>query len=318
MKKVRYVIIFVLLMISWQTVYATSGRLSNDSIVTCNGVTYGHHSDHWHVAKKNNGPGYNAVGNAIYDNPCSGGSSESTNNSGSTYQYTQTQQAPKVVEPVKSSDNSLKEILINGSAITIQDSIQYETEEETLTLNATTTDVKATANYESEYDLNIGMNTIEINVKAEDGSEKIYQIHVQRNKKKSNNTNITKLVLNQSEVTFDNDKGHVVLYDVIKNKQDIKMQCTVEDVNAKCEMDQWEKKDNIHSTLTIYVTAEDGTIRYYTVEIEVEETSVESILLFVGLWLLAFVFALYYYYKKNKPEVIEKWKEKITKKDSDA
>lgn len=318
MKKVRYVIIFVLLMISWQTVYATSGRLSNDSIVTCNGVTYGHHSDHWHVAKKNNGSGYNAVGNAIYDNPCSGGSSESTNNSGSTYQYTQPQQVPKVVEPVKSSDNSLKEILINGSAITIQDSIQYETEEETLTLNATTTDVKATANYESEYDLNIGMNTIEIKVTAEDGSEKTYQIHVQRNKKKSNNTNITKLVLNQSEVTFDNDKGHVVLYDVIKNKQDIKMQCTVEDVNAKCEMDQWEKKDNIHSTLTIYVTAEDGTIRYYTIEIEVEETSVEAILLFVGLWLLAFVFALYYYYKKNKPEVIEKWKEKITKKDSDA
>ena len=318
MKKVRYVIIFVLLMISWQTVYATSGRLSNDSIVTCNGVTYGHHSDHWHVAKKNNGPGYNAVGNAIYDNPCSGGSSESTNNSGSTYQYMQPQQVPKVVEPVKSSDNSLKEILINGSAITIQDSIQYETEEETLTLNVTTTDVKATANYESEYDLNIGMNTIEIKVTAEDGSEKTYQIHVQRNKKKSNNTNITKLVLNQSEVTFDNDKGHVVLYDVIKNKQDIKMQCTVEDVNAKCEMDQWEKKDNIHSTLTIYVTAEDGTIRYYTIEIEVEETSVEAILLFVGLWLLAFVFALYYYYKKNKPEVIEKWKEKITKKDSDA
>ena len=171
---------------------------------------------------------------------------------------------------------------------------------------------------ESEYDLNIGMNTIEIKVTAEDGSEKIYQIHVQRNKKKSNNTNIIKLVLNQSDVTFDNDKGHVVLYDVIKNKQDIKMQCTVEDVNAKCEMDQWEKKDNIHSTLTIYVTAEDGTIRYYTIEIEVEETSVESILLFVGLWLLAFVFALYYYYKKNKPEVIEKWKEKITKKDSNA
>ena len=317
MKKVGYGIIFVLLMVSCQTVYATSGRLSDDSIVTCNGITYGQHKGHWHVAKKNNGPGYSAVGSEMYYNPCSGGSSESTNDSGSTYQ-TAPQQSPVVVEPVKSSDNSLKEILINGSAITIQNNIQYETEEETLTLKVTTTDAKATATYESEYDLNIGINKIEIKVTAEDGTEKIYQINVQRNKKKSNNTNIKKLLLNQMEVTFDNDKGHVVLDETIKNKQDIKMQCTVEDVNAKCEMDQWEKKDNIHSILTIYVKAEDGTIRYYTIEIEVEETSVGAILLFVGLWLLAFVFALYYYYKKNKPEVIEKWKEKITKKDSNA
>lgn len=315
MKKVGYGIIFVLLMVSCQTVYATSGRLSDDSIVTCNGITYGQHKGHWHVAKKNNGPGYSAVGSEMYYNPCSGGSSESTNDSGSTYQ-TAPQQSPVVVEPVKSSDNSLKEILINGSAITIQNNIQYETEEETLTLKVTTTDAKATATYESEYDLNIGMNKIEIKVTAEDGTEKIYQINVQRNKKKSNNTNIKKLLLNQMEVTFDNDKGHVVLDETIKNKQDIKMQCTVEDANAKCEMDQWEKKDDTHSTLTIYVTAEDGIVRYYTIQIEVEETSAGAVLLFVVFWLIALAFALYYYYKKNKPEVIEKWKEKLTKKDS--
>ena len=318
MKKVGYVIMFVLLMMCYQTVYATPGRLSNDSIATCNGITYGHHSDHWHVAKKNNGPGYNAVGDAIYYNPCSGGSSESTNDSGSTYQYTAPQQSPTVVEPVKSSDNSLKEILINGNAITIQDNMQYETEEEKLTLNVTTTDTKASATYQSEYDLNIGMNTIEIKVTAEDGTEKVYQINVQRNKKKSNNTNIKKLLLNQTEVTFDNDNGHVVLYDSIENQQDLKMQCDLEDTNAKCEIDQWQKIDDTNSKLTIHVTAEDGTVRSYLINIEVETTSAGAVLLFVGLWIIAVIVALYYYYKKNKPEVLEKWKEKFTKKDSDV
>ena len=131
-------------------------------------------------------------------------------------------------------------------------------------------------------------------------------------------TNIQKLLLNQTEVTFDNDNGHVVLYDSIENQQDLKMQCDLEDTNAKCEIDQWQKIDDTNSKLTIHVTAEDGTVRSYLINIEVETTSAGAVLLFVGLWIIAVIVALYYYYKKNKPEVLEKWKEKFTKKDSDV
>lgn len=54
-------------------VLASSGKLRKDSIVTCNGVTYGKHgtdSVHWHVAEKRDN-GWYPQGSAIYySNPC--------------------------------------------------------------------------------------------------------------------------------------------------------------------------------------------------------------------------------------------------------
>ena len=70
MKKLFYLVIFLLIIIS-SNVYATSGQLRKDSIKTCpNGVTYGKHSDHWHVALVNEDGKYFASGSPINSDPC--------------------------------------------------------------------------------------------------------------------------------------------------------------------------------------------------------------------------------------------------------
>lgn len=57
MKKVLFIVLIgVLFSFNIGDVSATTGRLKKSSIVTCNGITYGSHSNeygtHWHVAEK--------------------------------------------------------------------------------------------------------------------------------------------------------------------------------------------------------------------------------------------------------------------------
>ena len=67
-------------------VMSTTGNLNTDSIVTCNGKTYGYHNGHWHEAKQNvKGAWYAAHPNGeLPNNPCDGSSNpvggESTTN----------------------------------------------------------------------------------------------------------------------------------------------------------------------------------------------------------------------------------------------
>lgn len=84
-KAISFIIIFSCLFVS--NVNATSGALRKDSIKTCsNGITYGNHSSndeiHWHEAKKDNdvSSGWIAIGDPIYNDPCS--DSNSSNSDG--------------------------------------------------------------------------------------------------------------------------------------------------------------------------------------------------------------------------------------------
>lgn len=72
MKKIFYMIAILSILI-WGSidVNATSGRLSKDSIIKCNGIIYGKHGDgYWHVAEKRGGF-YYAAGDPLRKNPCS-------------------------------------------------------------------------------------------------------------------------------------------------------------------------------------------------------------------------------------------------------
>ena len=69
MKKIIFIL--VLLILPFNVVFASSGALKGDSIVSCNGNYYGKHGkdNHWHVAEKKSGRWY-PQGSAIYSNPC--------------------------------------------------------------------------------------------------------------------------------------------------------------------------------------------------------------------------------------------------------
>lgn len=69
MKKIMFSIFVFIILIS--NCFADSGKLKSNSIIKCNNILYGYHSDHWHMASKNSDGSYSAVGKyQSSTNPC--------------------------------------------------------------------------------------------------------------------------------------------------------------------------------------------------------------------------------------------------------
>lgn len=92
------------------------------------------------------------------------------------------------VEVTKSSNAYLSSIVFsNGTIEFVKDIFEYkielENEVDTISINATSEDKKATIKGVGDYELDIGLNEIELLVTAEDGNIKKYSIQVIRNEK---------------------------------------------------------------------------------------------------------------------------------------
>lgn len=313
MKKIKY-IIFILIIsgTALAQVDATSGRLRNNSIKTCNGITYGQHSDdnHWHVASRNSNGTYSATGSAIYSDPCksnnnqssnppsnNNSSSNSNNNVNNQNTTTNNQENNPIPEETKSNDNTLKTITIDGNNIEISDNINYLTTNEKIDIEVTTNDDKATYEIKNKETLSIGENIIIIDVTAEDGTIKSYNITVTRNKILSSETGI-EITINDQIVKFDNYKSTVY---ISSNEDTITFNSKLKDENAKIEMDEIPKLKTGDNIINIKVIAEDGTEQKYELIIHKysEQTNIISniiTVLFIGLS----GYGIYYLINKKK------------------
>ena len=253
MKKILLIIFILLIPIN---VFATSGRLRQDSIISCNNQTYGQHGNdnHWHIAESH-GEYWYPVGKELAKNPCEGyfnQENNSTNNNNNYYVET------KIIS--KSSDTSLKSIKINNESIVISEKMEYSTDTDNIDIKVQTTDPKSNINISDNYkNLDIGNNKIIITITAEDYTQKEYVLDVYR---KSNNTNIN-LKYNNEIITF-NDFVSKTIY---TDKENIKFDITTEDnkttTNAKNSY-KLKKGDN---EIKIKVTAENNDSKIYKIKV---------------------------------------------------
>ena len=186
---------------------------------------------------------------------CHNGENQNSSNSTNSSNQSTIQTKPK-----KSSDNTLKSVIVDGTTITVADKMQYETNKDKVSIFVETNDDKAESTVNNK-SLDIGENDIKINVKAEDGSEKIYTLTVNR---LSNNTNI-KIIVDGKEVTFINNKADVtVSSDTIK----LNYKYELEDPKAKVEITGDEKLKAGDNIVKFKVIAEDGTEKEYELTVE--------------------------------------------------
>lgn len=248
------------------SVEATSGALQGDSITTCNGQIYGMHGDgHWHVAEKK-GDRYYPVGGALGSNPCnsgvnsgsgskgnssnsSGGSSSNGNGSSSSSASTGNVNfsggnnssnangnaggsgvgvKPDVKEEAKSDDVSLKEVNVSGKSIDISDSMSFETTEKKVDIVAKATSSKAKVVVKNT-ELKVGENIIGIDVIAENGNLKTYELKINRLKKDGTAT-ISKFVLDSEEIIF---KDNMAVVRKREDKKDFEYSYKLSGFNAK-------------------------------------------------------------------------------------
>ena len=289
MKKTKYILFLLIIFHSVIIkVDATSGRLKSNSIKTCNGVTYGQHSsdNHWHVASRNSDGTYSAIGSAIYSDPCKSSSkpssskpsssnppssSNTTNNNDTSNSNTNNQDSNNTssnddnkendIIDNKSSDNTLKTITIDGKNIEISDNINYSTTNKTVNIEVTTNDKLATYIIKNNDELLIGENIIVIEVTAEDGTIKIYNVNITREKILSSQTGIN-IIINDEEVKFDNYKTTIY---VTSTTDSITFDYTLIDKNAKIEMNEIPTLKTGDNIIKIKVIAEDGTEQEYEI-----------------------------------------------------
>lgn len=278
---------------------ASSGQLKKDSIKSCNGVIYGQHTDHWHVAKKS-GNRYYATGSAIYENPCTSASvnkneekieqentkEETTNNTKNenptqnsnssnknNVSSNKNEPSPLKQEIKKNNDNTIKTIIIDDKEFNNLDNVVYKTTKEDINITAITNNELATYKVKNNSKLSIGNNKIIIEVKAEDGSIKNYTINVIREKKLSPDTGIN-ITINNEKVHFENNKASINIDSSINN---VNFDYTLSNKNAKVEIDKITKLKDGDNLINIKVIAEDNSEQIYEINIYKNSKFEESI-----------------------------------------
>lgn len=264
MKKIFMVIICVIALGNLTNVKATPGYLKQSSIKTCNGVLYGSHGDgHWHVATKNEDGRYNAEGNPIYIDPCNNNATTNNDSNNSATNNNISNNDNQVKEPIiiKSTDNTIKSIKVNNDNIDVNDNMKYSTIKAIATIEIILNNANAKAEYKTENDLTIGNNSIEINVKAEDGSIKKYNLNITREKELSTNKKI-KIMVNNKEIKFTEYKNEDIM--ISSSEEKVNITYELEEKNAKVEVKGNENLKVGNNNIIITVISENGESQDYT------------------------------------------------------
>ena len=184
---------------------------------------------------------------------------------------------------VKDSDTTLQTLDVSGYTLTPVFNKNTSSYSMTVANNITSLEVIAipnsrlsTATITGNNDWKIGVNVISIKVTAEDGSEKIYTVNVTRKAAtttttptKSNDNYIKTLNINNGELSPKFD-SKVNSYSIIIPYEDNTLDLTYVLNNTKAKA-SITGNNNLKvvgiNVVTIEVTAEDGSIRYYTINV---------------------------------------------------
>ena len=191
----------------------------------------------------------------------------------------------------RSKTNTLSSLKLSNGKIdfnknTTSYNVTVENNVSSIKVEASLTDNKASfvSGYEPRtVNLNVGNNSIEIKVRAENEEVKTYTINVTRKDvdkpvnnnptnndpvkeetKKSNNTNLSELKLSEGTLVFDKEKTEyrvTVSYDIEK----MEVTAKTEDEKAKFEITGNEELKVGENTITIKVTAEDNSEKEYKI-----------------------------------------------------
>ena len=213
---------------------------------------------------------------------------------------TQQPSTPTVTTPIspKNTDATLKAIeLSSGSIEFASDKESYDLivgyDISTIEVNGIPNDNKASVRLEGDTNLKEGDNIIKLVVTAEDGiTTKTYTLNIKReNKVLSKNSNIKKIIINNYNINFNKNKKE---YDLIINNEDnLTINVELEDELAKYEI-LGNKKLKNKSVIKVIVTAEDGTITEYKINIikEVNKTKKLRIALIASIILNTIIIGL--------------------------
>ena len=160
------------------------------------------------------------------------------NGEGTSYTKTVT----KKVAEVKSKNNNVKEIKVNNEkAKIINDIYVVKTYDTKVNISVTPEDTKATITNDKEHELDKYENRFIINVTAENGDSKIYNVLIY---KISNNNYLKNLEVENYDINFDKEKQKYLI-SVENNVDEINIKATTDDMAATVEGTGVKKIDEV-------------------------------------------------------------------------
>lgn len=172
----------------------------------------------------------------------------------------------------RDSDSSLKSVELSDGKIDFKsDKYEYKVnvdyKVEKIEVKAIPTSSKSKVTIEGDGNLDLGNNTIEITVEAENGKKTTYKIVVVRKEKGyeiSDNNYIKSLTIKNHSIEFSSD---VYRYTINTKEEKLRLSIDLEDSKATYDI---KGNNNLKdgSKIVIKVTAENGDVREYIIDIE--------------------------------------------------
>lgn len=212
----------------------------------------------------------------------------------------------KVNRNYKGDNNYLKSITLSSGTLNFDKDIfeykinvDYNTKE--LLISAIAEEKTSTVEVVGNKELVVGKNIYKIKVLAENKSERIYTIIVNRleeGKTLSNNNYLANLSIKNHSIAFVKDK---LTYDItLTNETSLDLKYDIEDEKAFVKVEGNSDLKN-NSVVKIIVTAEDGTTRTYILNI-IKEEAFNYTILIIPLAILLLGLVVIIVIKKVKPK----------------
>ena len=174
---------------------------------------------------------------------------------------------------IKSNENRLSSLSISGGSISFNpDTTSYST-----TINSQTATISATKKDSSSsmtgnlgtVSLNYGTNTFKINVTSETGVTRTYTINITRPDTRSKNNYLSSLAVSNTNITFNRN---TLVYNLSTTSDNVQISATKDDNKTSVTGTGRFNLNYGTNTYRVNVTAENGSTRTYTININREDT----------------------------------------------
>ena len=174
---------------------------------------------------------------------------------------------------IKSNENRLSSLSISGGSINFNpDTTSYST-----TINSQTATISAIKKDSSSsmignlgtVSLNYGTNTFKISVTSETGVTRTYTINITRPDTRSKNNYLSSLVVSNTNISFDRD---TLVYNLSTTSDNVQISATKDDNKTSVTGTGRFNLNYGTNTYRVNVTAENGSTRTYTININREDT----------------------------------------------